>query len=36
MDHFLAAIACIALTAIALAMSIIYGWPAFQDAVGGR
>jgi rhomboid protease GluP len=36
MDHFLGAIACIALTGIALAMSIIYGWPLFQEAVGGR
>lgn len=36
MDHFLGAMACIALTAIALALSIIYGWPVFQEAVGGR
>jgi rhomboid protease GluP len=36
MDHFLVAIACIVLTAIAIAMSIFYGWPIFQDAVGGR
>jgi rhomboid protease GluP len=36
MDHFLGAIACIALTAVALAMSIFYGWPLFQEAVGGR
>jgi len=36
MDHFLGAIACIALTAIALAMSIFYGWPVFQEAIGGR
>jgi rhomboid protease GluP len=36
MDHFLGAIACIALTGIALAMSIFYGWPVFQEAVGGR
>jgi rhomboid protease GluP len=30
MDHFLAAIACIVLTAIAFAMSIVYGWPLFR------
>jgi rhomboid protease GluP len=36
MDHFLGAIACIALTAVALALSIVYGWPLFQEAVGGR
>jgi len=36
MDHFLAAIACIALTAIALVMSIVYGWPVFQAYIGGR
>lgn len=36
MDHFLAAIACIALTAIALAASIITGWPIFQEAIGRR
>jgi len=36
MDHFLGAIACIALTAVALAMSIVYGWPVFQEAIGGR
>jgi rhomboid protease GluP len=35
MDHFLGAIACIVLTAIAFAMSIVHGWPAFQGAVGG-
>jgi rhomboid protease GluP len=36
MDHFLVAIACIALTAIAIALSIVYGWPVFHEAVGGR
>ena len=36
MDHFLGAIACIALTGIALVVSVIYGWPVFQEAVGGR
>jgi rhomboid protease GluP len=36
LDHFLGAMACIALTAVALAMSIVYGWPVFQEAIGGR
>lgn len=36
MDHFLAAMACLALTAIAIAASIIHGWPVFQEFVGGR
>jgi rhomboid protease GluP len=34
MDHFLGAVACLVLTAIAIAASIIHGWPAFQAAVG--
>ena len=36
MDHFLAAVACIAITAIAIVMSIVYGWSTFQGAVAGR
>jgi len=35
MDHFLGAIACIVLTAIAIAISIIHGWPSIHEAVGG-
>jgi rhomboid protease GluP len=33
LDHFLAAMACLALTAIALAVSIYFGWPEFREAV---
>lgn len=36
MDHFLGAVACLALTAIAIAVSVIHGWPAFQQALSGR
>jgi rhomboid protease GluP len=35
LDHFLAAMACLALTVIAIVLSIIHGWSAFQAAVGG-
>jgi len=35
MDHFLGAVACLVLTAIAIAVSVIHGWPAFQGAVRG-
>lgn len=36
MDHFLGAMACLALTAIAIVVSIVHGWPTFQDALAGR
>jgi len=36
LDHFLGAIACIALTAISIAMSIILGWPLFQEFLAGK
>lgn len=36
MDHFLGAMACLVLTAIAIAMSVIHGWPIFQEALAGR
>jgi len=36
MDHFLGAIGCIVLTAIAMAVSIISAWPLFHEAIGGR
>jgi len=36
LDHFLAAMACIVITAVALVMSVVYGWSTFQGAIAGR
>jgi len=35
MDHFLGAVACLVLTAIAIVVSVIHGWPEFRAAVAG-
>jgi len=35
MDHFLGAVACLVLTAIAIVASVIHGWPVFRAAVAG-
>ena len=36
MDHFLGAMACLVLTAIAIVISVVHGWPIFQEALAGR
>jgi rhomboid protease GluP len=36
LDHFLAAVACFVLTAVAITLSVVHGWPVFQQVINGR